>query len=48
MEGLGQGGADAAGFYDQSAMTNAFRRTYGITPGQYVRAGSRLQLSPRP
>jgi AraC-like DNA-binding protein len=40
--------AHAAGFYDQSAMTNAFRRTYGITPGQYVRAGHPLQLSPRP
>ncbi len=30
--------ADAAGFYDQSALTNAFRRHYGITPGQYVAA----------
>jgi AraC-like DNA-binding protein len=30
--------AVAAGFYDQSALTNAFRRHYGITPGQYVAA----------
>ena len=32
----------AAGFFDQPAMTRAFRRAYGITPGQYrdaVRAG---------
>ena len=28
----------AAGFYDQSALTNAFRRHYGITPGQYLAA----------
>ncbi len=27
-----------AGFYDQSGMTRHFRRAYGITPGQYVRA----------
>lgn len=30
--------AIAAGFYDQSALTNHFRRTYGITPGQYAMA----------
>ena len=40
--------AVAAGFYDQSAMTNAFRRTYGITPGQYARAAIDAQISPRP
>jgi AraC-like DNA-binding protein len=28
--------AMAAGFYDQSAFTNHFRRSYGITPRQYV------------
>ena len=39
--------AAAAGFYDQSAMTNAFRRTYAITPGQYARATGGLQISPR-
>ena len=35
--------AAASGFYDQSALTRHFRRAYGITPGQYVRArlGSR-------
>lgn len=38
--------AGAAGFYDQSAMTNAFRRIYGITPGQYARARD-AQISPR-
>jgi AraC-like DNA-binding protein len=27
-----------AGFYDQSALSRAFRRVYGITPGQYVHA----------
>lgn len=26
----------AAGFYDQSSLTNHFRRTYGITPRQYA------------
>jgi len=30
--------AAAAGFYDQSALTNHFRRSYGMTPLQYVRA----------
>jgi AraC-like DNA-binding protein len=30
--------AAAAGFYDQSALTNHFKRCYGITPLQYVRA----------
>ena len=30
--------AMAAGFYDQSALTNHFRRSYGITPGQYATA----------
>jgi AraC-like DNA-binding protein len=28
----------ASGFYDQSAMTNHFKRAYGITPRQWVRA----------
>jgi AraC-like DNA-binding protein len=28
--------ASAAGFYDQSALTNHFRRSYGITPRQYA------------
>lgn len=28
--------AMAVGFYDQSALTNHFRRSYGITPGQYA------------
>lgn len=28
--------AIAAGFYDQSALTNHFRRSYGITPGKYA------------
>lgn len=39
--------ADASGFYDQSAMTNAFRRIYAITPGQYARASGNPQISPR-
>ena len=30
--------AMAAGFYDQSSLTNHFRRTYGITPRQYAMA----------
>jgi AraC-like DNA-binding protein len=30
--------AAAAGFYDQSALTRHFKRAYGITPLQYVRA----------
>jgi AraC-like DNA-binding protein len=30
--------AAAAGFYDQSALTRYFRRCYGITPLQFVRA----------
>lgn len=30
--------ATAAGFYDQSALTNHFKRSYGMTPLQYVRA----------
>jgi AraC-like DNA-binding protein len=30
--------AMAAGFYDQSALTNHFRRSYGITPRQYAMA----------
>jgi len=30
--------AAASGFYDQSALTRHFRRAYGITPGQYLRA----------
>jgi AraC-like DNA-binding protein len=28
----------AAGFYDQSALNNHFKRTFGMTPLQYVRA----------
>ena len=30
----------AAGFYDQSALTNHFKRAYGITPLQWVRAAA--------
>lgn len=30
--------AMAAGFYDQSSLTNHFRRAYGITPRQYAMA----------
>ena len=30
--------ATAAGFYDQSALTNHFRRSFGITPRQYAKA----------
>jgi len=30
--------AAAAGFYDQSALTRHFKRAYGMTPTQYVRA----------
>jgi AraC-like DNA-binding protein len=33
--------ASAAGFYDQSALTRHFKRCYGITPMQYVRATRR-------
>jgi AraC-like DNA-binding protein len=33
--------ATAAGFYDQSALTTHFKRAYGITPLQYVRAHRR-------
>jgi AraC-like DNA-binding protein len=29
----------SAGFYDQSALTKHFKRCYGITPMQWVRAG---------
>lgn len=32
--------AVAAGFYDQAALTNHFKRAYGITPYQYVKAHS--------
>jgi AraC-like DNA-binding protein len=32
--------AVAAGFYDQSALTKHFKRCYGITPLQFVRAMS--------
>jgi AraC-like DNA-binding protein len=31
--------AAAVGFYDQSALTRHFKRSYGITPLQYARAG---------
>lgn len=30
----------AAGFYDQSALNNHFKRTYGITPLQWMRAAA--------
>jgi AraC-like DNA-binding protein len=30
--------AVAAGFYDQSALTNHFKRAFGMTPQQYVRS----------
>jgi AraC-like DNA-binding protein len=30
--------AAATGFYDQSALTNHFRRSYGITPLQFATA----------
>jgi AraC-like DNA-binding protein len=30
--------ATASGFYDQSALTKHFKRSYGITPGQFVAA----------
>jgi AraC-like DNA-binding protein len=33
--------ATAAAFYDQSALTNHFRRSYGITPRQYAKATRR-------
>ncbi|MDX3804969.1 MAG: helix-turn-helix domain-containing protein, partial [Bosea sp. (in: a-proteobacteria)] len=29
-----------AGFYDQSALTRHFKRAYGITPLQWVRAAT--------
>jgi AraC family transcriptional regulator len=29
--------ADEAGFFDQSHLTRAFRRTFGVTPGQFRR-----------
>lgn len=32
--------AAAVGFYDQSALTRHFKRSYGITPLQYARAGN--------
>ena len=30
--------AVAAGFYDQSSLTHHFKRSYGLTPLQFVRA----------
>jgi AraC-like DNA-binding protein len=35
--------AVAAGFYDQSALTRYFRRCYGVTPAQFVRAARPTQ-----
>ena len=29
--------AEQCGFYDQAHFTNAFRKAYGITPGQFQR-----------
>lgn len=42
--------AAAAGFYDQSALTNHFKRSYGMTPLQYARAvrGNFGQYRPDP
>jgi AraC-like DNA-binding protein len=32
--------ATTVGFYDQSALTNHFKRCYGITPLQFARAAA--------
>jgi AraC-like DNA-binding protein len=34
------GVASEVGFYDQSALTNHFKRCYGITPLQFARAAA--------
>jgi len=28
------------GFFDQSHMNRIFKKIYGITPGQYIKAGT--------
>jgi AraC-like DNA-binding protein len=35
--------AAACGFYDQSALTNRFKRCYGITPLQFARAAAAVR-----
>lgn len=40
--------AAAGGFYDQSALTRHFKRSYGITPGQFVAAIRRGPILMRP
>ena len=38
--------ATASGFYDQSALTNRFKRCYGITPLQFANAARGRRTSP--
>ena len=38
--------AAACGFYDQSALTNHFKRCYGITPRQFARAAAAVARKP--